>query len=77
MAEYKSITIKLGIDIIVFVARLVGIVINKISRNPILNVFLIIKIRTRLFLLALALALAFLGPVLGMSTKIQLGVGLG
>ena len=75
MAKNKSIKIKLGIDIIVSIGGWLGDVINKISINPILHVFSIIKIRRTLF--PSALALAFPGLVLGMSTKIQLGTRLG
>ena len=75
MAKHRSIVIKRKVDIVVFVAGWLGMVINSVSNNPILNMFPIIKIRRTL--LPSALAASFPGPVLGMSTNIQLIAELG
>ena len=42
MAKYKGITIERKVDIIIFVVRWFGVVINNFSRNPIINMIPII-----------------------------------
>ena len=49
-------------------------VITNDSRNPMLNIYLVVKIQRTL---SLTLPALFLGPVLGMSNKIRLLVEIG
>ena len=72
--QYKHIMINQEINIIVFVTGWLGDMINKVSRNPIVHIIPIIKIRRILSLSTMGLS--FLGSALGMSMNIQLDEGI-
>ena len=75
MAKNKSVTIKRKVDIVILIAGWEGGVIYNVSRNPIFNVTLIIKIRGTFF--PLMMLLSFPRSVFCMCSKIELGGELG